>query len=233
MLQRLSLDGNEGLDRTTRALCYLLTSGSCMLLTLSFGTQSPTSSRKINVGGLTEAIVRYGCIQYLDLSNNRLDIRDLATLLDAASRCRTLVTLDVKDNRIGNLNALDGIMQTHGPSRLRILDLRGNPLDDDDRAALARLVGDHPDLQDLGFYDYHSLRRLLTADTQYMLDLNRSGRVLLAKPNTPLSVWAKVLDRANRLFENEADGDARPGRQASVIYGLLQGPAFAARLPNN
>jgi hypothetical protein len=231
MLRRLSLNGNEGFDQTTRALCSLLDSGSCMLSTLSFGAQS-SPPRKINIGGLAEAIVRYGCLQYLDLSHNRLDIRDFATLLDAASRCSALVTLFVRYNDIGNLKLLDGLMQTHTPSRLRRLGLEGNPLDDDDnKAALAKLVEDHPELQDFGLRSQNG--RLLTSDIQYMLDLNRSGRVLLTKPSTPLSVWARVLERANRLFENDADRDARPKRRASVIYALLQGPAFAARLPNN
>jgi hypothetical protein len=196
------------------------------------------SPRKISVGPLAEAIVGHGCLQYLDLSDNRLDIRDFATLLDAASRCRALVTLDVRDNNIGNLYLLDSIMQTHYPSRLRKLGLEGNPLGDDDRVALAKLVEDHPELQDFGLFHSHS-RRLLSSYIQYMLNLNRSGRVLLTKPSTPLSAWAKVLDRANRLFENDsmfesdADRDARPERRASVIYALLQGPAFADRLPNN
>jgi hypothetical protein len=76
------------------------------------------------------------------------------------------------------------------------------------------------------------------------MDLNRSGRVLLTNPsntprvlftnpNTPLSLWATVLERANSLFENMTeDSDVRTERQASVIYGLLQGPAFRARSPN-
>jgi hypothetical protein len=235
MFQRLSLNGNEGSDQSTRAICSLLNSGSCMLseltfVGLSFGSR-PSSLRKINVGPLAEAIVRYGCLQYLDLSHNRLDIRDFATLLDAASRCRTLVTLDVRHNNIGNLNVLDGIMQTHTPSRLRRLGLEGNPLGDDDRAALAKLVEDHPELHDFGFHSPNE--PLLPSDIQYMLDLNRSGRVLLRKPSTPLSVWAKVLERANSLFDSDADRDTRSERRASVIYVLLQGPAFTARSPNN
>jgi hypothetical protein len=148
-----------------------------------------------------------------------------------------LVTLDVRYNNIGNLKLLDGIMQTHTPSRLRRLGLEGNPLGDDDRAALAKLVKDHPELQDFGFSkDEEAL--LITPDLQYLLDLNRSGRVLLTKPSTPLSVWAQVLERANSLFENDSmfatdeDRNSRPERRASVIYSLLQGPAFAARLPN-
>jgi hypothetical protein len=242
-LQRLSLHGNEGSDQTSRALCSLFDPDCFMMpplelsfVGLTFGSQS-SSPRKINVGPLAEAIARYGCLQYLDLSNNRLDIRDFATLLDAASRCGTLVILDVRANNIGGLNLLDGIMQTHTPSRLRRLGLEGNPLGDDDRAALAKLLKDHSELQDFGF-SWVEESLLITSDIQYMLDLNSSGRVLLTKPSTPLSVWAKVLERANRLIEDETDSDVqgasdvRTERQASVIYTLLQGPAFRGRSPN-
>jgi hypothetical protein len=58
-------------------------------------------------------------------------------------------TLDVRNNGIDDLNFLDGITQTRNASRLRRLDLGGNPLCDDDSAALAKLVEDHPELQDL------------------------------------------------------------------------------------
>jgi hypothetical protein len=237
MLEKLRLYRSDGLDHSTRALCSLLDSGSCMLSTLSFELQS-NSSLKIDVGPLAEAIERYGGIRYLNLSHNRLDIRDLATLLDAASRCKTLVSLNVSYNNIGNLELLDGIMQTHTPSRLRRLDLRGNPLGDDDRAALAKLVKDHPELQDFGFSEEEEAL-LITPDLQYILDFNRSGRVLLTKPSTPLSIWATVLERANSLFENDSmfatdeDRDTGPERRASVIYSLLQGPAFVARLRNH
>jgi hypothetical protein len=241
-LVKLTLRRNDGFDEnTTRALCSILDSGSCMLSELALGPTwefRSSSPRKISVGPLAEAIARYGCLQYLDLSHMRLDIRDLATLLDVASRCRALVTLDVRTNYIGNLKFLDGIMQTHTPSRLRRLDLGGDMLaGDDDRAALAKLVEDHPELQDLGDFEFKESLLISTPDIQYMLDLNRSGRVLLTNSSTPLSVWATVLERAHSLFEADdmSDKDASDvlaERRASVIYGLLRGPAFAARSPN-
>jgi hypothetical protein len=152
-LEKLKAYRNEGSDQTTRAICSLLNSGSCMLSKLSFRAQS-SFPLKINVGMLAEVIVRYGCLEYLDLSNNRLDNRDLVTLLDAASRCRSLVTLDLMDNNIGNLHLVGGIVQTQNPSRLRRLYLGGNPLGDDDRAALAKPFEDHPELQDFGYFEF-------------------------------------------------------------------------------
>jgi hypothetical protein len=230
-VERLYLDGNDWFDQTTRALCSLFDSDSCKLLDLCLGSRSCPPG-KINVGSLAEAIVGYGCLQILHLPDCSLDQHDLVTLLDAASRCRTLVTLGLGGNDIGNLHLVDGIMQTHKPSRLRTLDLRRNPLGEHDRAALAKLVEVHPELQDFWF-DEDEEYPLITPAIRYMLDLNRSGRVLMTNPSTPLSVWATVLERANSLFERETNSDVRrTERQASVIYGLLQGPAFRARSPN-
>jgi hypothetical protein len=244
-LERLYLHKNDWSDQITQALCSLFDSDSCMLSELSIPSYRSSRPGNTNVGSLAEAIVGYGCLQILDLPDCSLDKHDLVTLLDAASRCRTLISLDVSDNDIGNLHLVDGIMQTNNPdppSRLRTLNLRGNPLGEDDRAALAKLVEVHPELQDFGFdEDEESL--LITPAIQYMLDLNRSGRVLMTNPsntprvlftnpNTPLSVWATVLERANSLLEGETNSDVRTERQASVIFGLLQGPAFAARSPN-
>jgi hypothetical protein len=135
----------------------------------------------------------------------------------------------LSDERLSNLiHALDG------HPMLQRLSLNGNwnwhehDGFDQTKRALAKLVENHPELQDLG-----DISRI-SPDIEYMLDLNRSGRVLLTKPSTPLSVWPKVLERAgSSIFENKTDSDVRAGRRASVIYGLLQGPAFRARSPND
>jgi hypothetical protein len=235
-LERLYLHKNDWSDQITQALCSLFDSDSCMLSELSIPSYRSSRPGNTNVGSLAEAIVGYGCLQILDLPDCSLDKHDLVTLLDAASRCRTLISLDVSGNDIDNLHLVDGIMQTNNPdppsSRLRTLGLRTNPLGEHDRAALAKLVEVHPELQDFGFdEDEESL--LITPAIQYMLDLNRSGRVLMTNPSTPLSVGATVLERANSMLERETNSYVRTERQASVIFGLLcQGPAFACRSLN-
>lgn len=123
--------------------------------------------------------------------------------------------------------------------------MKRNPLGEDDRVAPAKLVKDHPELQAFGFDDDKELSLLITPAIRYMMDLKRmqrasivdksasnTPRVLFTNPNTLLSVWATVLERANSLFKNETDSDVHTERQANVIYGLLQGPAFRARSPN-
>ena len=55
----------------------------------------------------------------------------------------------------------------------------------------------------------------------YTVDLNWHGRYLLDRPKVPLSIWPLVLEKVNvnRFLKDEA----------SVIYGLLKGPAGAGR----
>jgi Leucine-rich repeat (LRR) protein len=58
---------------------------------------------------------------------------------------------------------------------------------------------------------------------QHLLDLNKTGRVLVANNRVPLAVWPRVLDRANRLL---ADDKAR---QATAVFHLLRGPMTLER----
>jgi hypothetical protein len=143
-------------------------------------------------------------VEELALDGSHISIETLLSLIHALVGRPMLRRLSL--NRSWNWNEHGGFDQT--------------------KRALAKLVEDHPELQDLG-----NISRM-APDIQYMLDLNRSGRILLTKPSTPLSVWPKVLERAGSMFENETDSDVCAGRRASVIYGLLQGPAFRARSPN-
>ena len=55
----------------------------------------------------------------------------------------------------------------------------------------------------------------------HAFNMNWHGRYLLDRPNVPLSIWPLVLEKVN-------DND-RVQDKASILYGLLQGPAGAQR----
>jgi hypothetical protein len=152
-----------------------------------------------------------------DLSND-----DLAALFRLLPKCPRLTTIDVSGNLISNLTLL---AMNEDSSRLRKLILHGNPIlkdaSDDDRHTLLRLLGAHPELGNLGYAWNPETTSLHTPEIGHLLDLNRSGRVLLTNPNIPLSVWARVFERTTILFKDDAS------RQASVIYRFLkEGPVF-------
>ena len=51
----------------------------------------------------------------------------------------------------------------------------------------------------------------------YIVNMNWHGRYLLDRPKVPLSIWPLVLEKVN---DNDHVKD-----KASILYGLLKGPA--------
>jgi Ran GTPase-activating protein (RanGAP) involved in mRNA processing and transport len=221
-LIKLSLECNYGGDASLRALGGFLSSPTCALSSLDFSDQfNFDSSGSLNIAILVQEIEQNNSLEDICLGRNRLSNDDLTSLFRLLPKCPRLTTIDVAYNRISNLT-LPTVNEES--SRLRTLFLDGNPiLDDasnDDRNTLLQLLGAHPELGYLGD-DWDSETALYTPEIGHLLDLNRSGRVLLTNANIPLSVWAKVFERTNILFKDD------PSRQASVIYRFLkEGPVF-------
>jgi hypothetical protein len=175
----------------------------------------------LNIAILVQEIEQNNSLEHLRLSCNQLSNDDLASLFRLLPKCPRLTAIDVRYNHISNLTLL---AMNEESSRLRKLILDGNPVlknaSDDDRHTLLQLFGAHPELGYLGD-EWNSESSLYTPESGHLLDLNRSGRVLLTNSNIPLSVWARVLERTNILFKDD------PSRQASVIYRFLkEGPVF-------
>jgi len=53
---------------------------------------------------------------------------------------------------------------------------------------------------------------------QHYLDLNKTGRILVANNEVPIGLWPLILHRANRLLTGDKT------RQANTIFHLLRGP---------
>ena len=58
---------------------------------------------------------------------------------------------------------------------------------------------------------------------QHLLDLNKTGRVLVANNGVPVAIWPMVLERANFLLSDDKV------RQANAIFHLLRGPLTMER----
>ena len=164
-------------------------------------------------------------LQTLDLSNNGLENDDLTKLSRILCKCPNLLDIDISQNCITRLD-LPGSM--FPPSRLRQLDMDDNPVvydpAEEDISCLLRLVDSHPELGYVGFGVMKSA--LCSPQVQYVLDLNRCGRVLLkGGGGIPLSVWPVVLERAIQ----DENFDSSDSRRTSVLYQLLKGPALAGQ----
>jgi hypothetical protein len=55
---------------------------------------------------------------------------------------------------------------------------------------------------------------------RHLGDLNRTGRVLIGNEKIPLSVWSRVLERANEALVGQS------ARQANAIFHLVRGSPF-------
>jgi Leucine-rich repeat (LRR) protein len=142
--------------------------------------------------------------------------------------CPKLERIDLAGNHIANLKAFLLTSPSGGtdedkcsgkPSRLRSLRLQDNPIDEDPED-LKALLNTHLQLE---YYCSHSS---FTPEVQYLLDINKCGRILLeggVRPS-PLSVWSKVLERTSSFLDGDIERTA-----AVFFYFLRNGPAFANR----
>jgi hypothetical protein len=221
-LRKLSLEQSHGRDASLRALGGFLSSPTCALSYLNLSGQTILdSSASLNIAILVQEIEQNNSLERLYLDSNRLSNDDLAVLFGLLPKFPRLPTIDLSSNRISNLTML---AMNDESSRLRTLILDDNPIfqdaNDDDRHTMLQLLGAHPELGYLGD-GWGSETALYTPEIGHLLDLNRSGRVLLTNANIPLSVWARVFERTNILFKDD------PSRQASSIYHFLkEGPVF-------
>jgi hypothetical protein len=75
--------------------------------------------------------------------------------------------------------------------------------------------------------EYRSDSRSFPPQVQYLMDLNRCGRILLEGrdiTSIPLSAWPRILERTKNFCGRKVK------RNASALYYFLRnGPALAAR----
>jgi hypothetical protein len=88
-----------------------------------------------------------------------------------------------------------------------------------------KLFEEYPQLFEDGF-EWDDLESPIHRKIQHFKDLNRCGRILLAREGgtmIPLSVWPLVMAQADRLLSDNTE------RSQNAIFHLLQGPALMQR----
>jgi hypothetical protein len=176
---------------------------------------------------------------------------DLSKVWSFLLHCPKLERIRLRGNHIVSLKAFllaspigtDEDKCSGKPSRLRSFDLEENPIDEDPED-LKALLNTHlqlqyisgssfpPDVQYL--LDINKCGRILLEgglrpippDVQYLLDINNCGRILLeggVRP-IPLSVWSKVLERTSSVLNGDIERTA-----AVFFYFLRNGSALANR----
>ena len=87
----------------------------------------------------------------------------------------------------------------------------GDKFWNENTSSLTKVLWAHPELR----LESEKFSKQSGQDFFYVRGLNWHGRYLLDRPNLPLSLWPKVLEKANE--------------KPSVIYEFLKGPAFVAK----
>ena len=231
-LSELDLTGNYCRRFGLKSLSRLLSMEKCRLRVLKLNDQyynMPTTSNMnqstLHVEDLFDGLERNTSLQELQLSRNEL--ADVDALLSILWKCPNLKTLDLLGNNITQLASLRRFWSQSRPSRLQKLELSYNPFHynraknsrEENAMWLCRILESHPELRYAGKQSYLESfwkKTCHRAKIQHFLDLNDTGRVLVANNTMPLAFWPYVLERANKQFEGS--------RRANVLFHLLHGP---------
>jgi Leucine-rich repeat (LRR) protein len=221
-------------DETCRALERLLSSPNCKIDSLQLVDIEWETNGEPFFRGLKQckSLERMNMSFTSHVCRVQFESAGMVNLLDAVlPNCPRLESINLQNNNISSLTKLNSLVPMGQSSKIREFVIDGNPVwknaADGDRDALLHFVRSNPELARLaGRFDF-AKSDLYTPLIEHYLDLNWSGSILLSgnvsRPGIPLSVWPVVLERANRLFQENG------GRQANVLYHLLDGPAFRAR----
>lgn len=199
---------------------------------------STRQTERLHVDELLDGLHRNNSLWTLELCRNKLN--EVDALLSMLLKCPNLMALNLLGNRITNIKSWRRFWSQTQPSRLQKLELSYNPFHyqhgwhkdqemssdalpnrEEHAKFLCRLFESHPELHYAGTTASTYRDTCHEAKIQHFLDLNKTGRVLVANNTVPLSVWPAVIAKANKQFEGE---DGQKARQVNVIFHLLRGP---------
>ena len=236
-LTEFDLTGNYCRRLGLQALSRLLSAKNCKVSVLKLNDQYynmvPTSNMNhstLHLEDLLDGLQENTSLRELQLSRNEL--ADVDALLSVLWKCPNLKTLDLLGNNITQLASLRRFWSQSRPSRLQKLELSYNPFHysrgknnhEENAKWLCRILESHPELRYAGKKSYLESfwkKTCHRAKIQHFLDLNDTGRHLVANNTMPLAFWPFVLERANKQFEGS--------RRANVLFHLLHGPVTTSR----
>ena len=236
-LKELDLTGNYCRRFGLKSLSRLLSMDDCRLCILKLNDQfynmtanSSNYQTSLYLEDLLGGLQQNTSLQELQLCRNEL--ADVDALMSILWKCPNLKTLDLLGNNITQLASLRRFWSQSRPSRLQKLELSYNPfhyssaknIREENAMWLCRILESQPELRYAGKKSYLESFWKKTchhAKIQHFLDLNETGRVLVANNTMPLGFWPFVLERANKQFEGS--------RRANVLFHLLHGPVTTAR----
>ena len=225
-LQKLILNNNKAGSQCTLPLCTMLESNSCRVEELSLGFQAYDSESQFDISQLAAALSKNTSLQSLDLSNLRLQDRDAVALAHMLTQNSTLTELKIARNKIGDEGISLFAERLPMMKGLKRLSLWGNPFSEAAAKQLLAGLRCNTELESLDLFRQFKCSEQLI----YYTYVNRGGRKILhGEPDkVPLSLWALVLARANKMVFTRRASEESAAR-LDVLYCLLRGPVLFAR----
>lgn len=160
-----------------------------------------------------------------------LEEHDMIFLWTTVVNCSNLRHLDLSDNLISTLS-LDSLLEVmvERPTKIRRLNLESNPVihscQENESTSLSRIILANKELYCIGGRDEEVCWPLLRK-SQFNLDRNFYRISMEGGNSIPPSIWPVIIANINCLdFPHEGANE----RKASMIFDILQGPAFGGRL---
>ena len=240
-VRHLDLTQNCAHSHALESIADLLVSDECSLKSLNLSSQN-SSQENEELDGWTllakaiDALQNNTSLTELDVSGNKYSN---PAVLKAFSRClshnTTLQTLDINDSEISEEGIK--ILGRSLPSfrGLKVLNITGSEYGEEALQCLADGLRHNRILQNIGSIvdgKFGSLSHRSNATIiEHYLDLNRAGRRAMQN-DIPLSLWPVLLARAGAMDMDGDDEDkegATAGRNETVLFSLLRGPALFER----
>jgi Ran GTPase-activating protein (RanGAP) involved in mRNA processing and transport len=207
------------------------------------------------------------CGRQYDNHNYHKEYMDIGPLMNALRQHNTsLLTLNLSYSRVQTKDMLElAAWLSNETTTLETLYLCGNRLSLESIQALASTLQNNRSLQRLwltgvpnfdscltkelcrGLRDNRALQEILLPpclpryykEIEHYTDINKGGRNVFQYPSLPISLWPRLLERANclKMEPDYYDANSHQVRRASIIFHLLKNRillecAAAPREPN-
>jgi Ran GTPase-activating protein (RanGAP) involved in mRNA processing and transport len=227
-VRHLDFSQNSAHSRALEAIADLLASEESMLTSLNLSSQLLGENEELNLSSLSKAVAALKTntsLTQLDISGNKYSDAAVEALVACLSANSTLETLEVNDSHISEYGIRIFAKNLPGFKSLKVLNIGGNDFGEEVAECLVRGLKYNRTLKSLGLIEECSKSHII----EHFLDLNMAGRRAMQN-DIPLAVWPLLLARASVMEMPVLDDEAlRSGRNESVLYSLLRGPALFER----
>lgn len=217
-LKSLGLNSNKAGSMTSTAVARLLSMKHSRLQKLDLSFQSDPDE-PLDIALIAESLKRNTCLQTLDLSDCKVNDKDVESLCSLFCENETLTSVFLERNKISNAGIQHLASCLSHMRSLKRLELWGNPFDEEGTKAFVRGLENNYVLENVNLFPNFDSSDLITFYTL----LNKVGRRLMRSTNAPLGLWPMVLEKLRRVSMPTGSNISHH----DLLYFMLRGSAFS------